>query len=214
MDKKAILFNGPPECGKDTAATFAKFYTEMKNEQGKIIPYRPQILAFADPIKSSIQNLYQLPYSCAYYEKERGHDWKTKPQLELCEKTGREVYIHIGEGQKSLHGSDFFGRIAARRIHNEKRDNLFIFSDLGFREEAIAIIRQVGAANTLIIELERNGCSYNSDSRSYVGDDLNQAYSNSLNIIRLPNHGDKNLLRLLIQGTLSKWLRISDGSSS
>jgi DNA polymerase III delta prime subunit len=213
MDKKAILFNGPPGCGKDTAAAITRNYLDGKHHVRSFQAFKSAHHKFATPLKQAAHTLYGLPFSAEYYEKEFGYDWKNKPQVEFFGKTPREIYISLSEDFAKVHGGQtFFGRIAARAISLDKSANVFVFSDSGFAAEAGPVIEKLGAVNVLIVEIERSGTSFVGDSRGYIGDDIRRSYANSdkLKIIRLPNNQDKMLFRTLLNSTLKDWLEVYD----
>jgi len=61
-------------------------------------------------------------------------------------------------------GKDYFGNIAAEKLCY----GLNVFSDGGFLEEIEPVYKQCDG-QMMIIELHRPDCSYESDSRSYIG---------------------------------------------
>lgn len=211
MDKKAILLNGPPGCGKDTAAAIARNYLDGKHHVRSFQGFKTAHHKFANPLKAAAHTLYGLPFSADYYEKEFGHDWKNKPQVEFFGKTPREIYISLSEDFAKVHGGEqFFGRIAARAIALEKSTNVFVFSDSGFADEAIPVIQRLGVSNVLVVEIERSGTSFAGDSRSYIGHDIKTSFADKVKVIRLPNNQDKMLFRTLINSTLKDWLEVYD----
>jgi hypothetical protein len=211
MQKKVILINGPPGSGKDTATAFAKAAIDGKPSRGKFVGHDVAHLKFADPLKAAAHVLYGIPHSADYYEKEFGYEWKNNPQPEFFGLIPRSVYISLSEEYaKEKGGASFFGKIAARRIRLDKRNDVFIFSDSGFADEAIPVIREVGIDNVLLISLERSGHNFAGDSRGYISGTLCVQYP-KLNHVRLPNNQDKMLLRTLIRGTVQPWLDIEDG---
>ncbi len=207
MDKKAILINGPPHSGKDTAAIMIHNMIAGRHAVGALIPFRPHHLKFADPLKAAAHALYSVPYSCEHFEKEHGNEWKDRPAIEFMGERPRDVYIALSEtfAKQRPAGKAFFGRIAARRIRFEKSDNVFIFSDSGFGDEAKEVIREVGLANTLVVQLSRPGTSFAGDSRGYVGEILTASFP-GLCVADVPNIGDKMLFRTLLQGMIIPWL--------
>lgn len=204
---RAIFLNGPPSSGKDLAAIILR--NMLDNKRPKLpatIPFRVDLMKFADPLKQAVHALYGVPYSCEYYEKEFGNEWKDKPQVEFYGNKPRDEYIALSEEfAKVRHGSSIFGRIAARRCQLSKQQNTFIFSDSGFVEEAIPVISYVGLENALVIELERPGTNFNHDSRGYVGDTLNSHFAGKLNIVRIHNNQDQAWLTLLLKGAMMKY---------
>lgn len=209
LEKTAILFNGPPGSGKDTAAIHAYNRLEKSYSKGALIPWRPKRMSFATPLKSATHALYGVPFSAEYYEKEFGWDWKNKPQPEFFGEIPREVYIALSEefAKKRAGGVEHFGRVAARSIQLERDANIFIFSDSGFSEEAVPVISKLGVDRVFVAEFERSGYSFAGDSRSYIGADLLSRFP-KLTVTRIPNHQGKDLLRTLVHATLEVWLKL------
>jgi hypothetical protein len=165
-------------------------------------------MKFAEPVKQAVHQLYAVPYSCEYYEKEFGNVWKDTPQPEFFGKTPRELYISISEDFAKKHsGNSVFGRILARRIEMDKSHNVFLISDSGFVEEALPLALKFGAENILIVELDRPGCSFEGDSRQYIGELCKRELPmQKIKVQRLPNVGDRMLLRTLLHGVAVKYL--------
>lgn len=206
MSKRVILLNGPPKSGKDLSARILNNMLEGKGDSSSL-PYRPVTMKFADPLKYAAHQLLNIPYSCEHYEKIHGTEWKDQPQIEFFGKTPRSEYIALSETYlKPRHGSDIFGRIAARRIQLHKGIGTFIFSDSGFSEEAVPVISYVGIDQVLLIELSRSGCDFTNDSRGYIGNDLLSRFPGKLRYIRLPNDGDQALLTTMLKGVMGKYM--------
>jgi hypothetical protein len=207
--QKVILFNGPPGSGKDLSAIILRNMITGKKGLLSDPPYRPEILKFAAPIKAAAHALYNIPYSCEYYEKEFGNDWKDKPQGEFYGLTPREVYISLSEEyMKPMQTPNIFGRLAVRAMKNHIDRNVFIFSDSGFIEEALPVITKVGLDNVILIELTRPGCSFKKDSRGYIGDLICEQLPAFKNFIRLNNDQDQAFLTLLLRGVAMKYLSL------
>ena len=96
-----IIFNGPPQCGKDTAK---KFILER-------FPESTRELRFAAPLKRSVHELLCLDE----IEEEAYAHLKDVASVEAFGHTMREVYIHQSEAMlKSMFGKDIFGKLWMR----------------------------------------------------------------------------------------------------
>lgn len=207
--KKVVLFNGPPGVGKDTAVSIAKSFLTGAYGAGQLIGYRPVSMKFADPLKQAAHALLGIPYSCDYYEKEFGNAWKNGPQPEFFGQSPRAVYISLSESfAKETFGIQVFGQVAARRVALEKSANVFLFSDSGFTDEALPIIKLVGVENVYVVELSRPGHDFSGDSRGYIGEKLREQFAGKLSVLRIPNVGDKADFRLFVHGTMSKIFKV------
>ncbi len=104
-----IIFNGPPQCGKDTAKNFIlDRFTETTRE-----------LRFAAPLKRSVHELLCLDD----IEEEA---WAHIKDVESEEAFGyklREVYIAQSEAMlKPLFGKDIFGKLWMRNYHKMMKE--------------------------------------------------------------------------------------------
>jgi len=80
----------------------------------------------------------------------------------------RQALIHVSENVvKPVKGKDWYGRVT---VDNYMKKGFNVVTDSGFREEAEAVVKKVGAENVILVHLEREGCSFNpeKDSRSYI----------------------------------------------
>lgn len=154
---KFVLLNGPPGCGKDTAAS-------------QLIPYLHfQHLKFAAPIKRMVCGLLNI----SMQELEELKDIPY-PMLQLDNGaivaeygTIRQLLISLSEEVlKPAYGNDFFGR-ALWNDAKKSSAKMFLVSDSGFASEAEYVINKAGHANVLVIRIGREGHSFEGDSRSY-----------------------------------------------
>lgn len=164
--KRVVLLNGPPRCGKDTAAMGL-----VRGLQGICVPVHHK---FATPLAAGVQGIFGVSRSRWDYLYATA---KETPTPELLGMSPREAMIWLSEEvMKPKFGKDVFGRIAAEQIAMMK-DAVVVISDCGFAEEIIPVAREVGWENILIVNIYRPGCTYASDSRSYITPDLLYAAS-------------------------------------
>lgn len=193
---RIILFNGPPGCGKDTAAqALAPEYTELK---------------FAWHLKECVHKIFGLDGPpVAEYEK-----YKDDPEFLGGNVTLRQAYIQLSEHFfKPLFGPRYFGEIVARWIEERNLDKVTI-SDSGFAEEAQALVDTFGKENITLVRLHREGCTFEGDSRGYLELDgiatidlTNRAYTAKefKDFIRFHFREKKmKKLRLVIEGEFEK----------
>jgi len=149
--KVAVLFNGPPRSGKDTAADYILQHAPFGHK-----------LKFSDTLKSGTHALYGLDTYVNKYE-----DCKEQPHEDFLGLTPRQAYIDVSEKfMKPQHGKDVFGRILAQRIKRSDA-NLILVPDSGFLDEALPVIDLLGIENVLLLRIKRGGTSFANDSRSY-----------------------------------------------
>lgn len=150
MQKHVIFLNGPPRCGKDTAANC------LAAADNRVRTYK-----FAAPLKSAIASLLGITEE----ELERTKDAPIGATL----RTRRELLIGLSEDVvKPLMGHAWFGVRAGEQIQQE-RPAIAVISDAGFFEEVLACVRMLG--NDYVPHLwriHRPNCTFVGDSRSYV----------------------------------------------
>lgn len=151
-----FLLNGPPSSGKDTLAEFLN-----ANITGG------EVVKFARPIKDAVRALYchndqKLFDTCDAPEN------KNERVPAFHGVSCREAQIALSEQMmKPLHGSQIFGRILAQYIAYADAEYFFV-SDSGFRDEALALIEVFKPENVTLIQIERDGFTFEGDSRSYI----------------------------------------------
>ena len=161
---KIILFNGPPRSGKDTAADIAY---EMTNAD----PFMKSSLKFAKVVKEGAHHTLGLirpngvPYAHGFFESNK--DEKIR---EFRGFSPRETYIWYSEEvMKPRYGPAIFGEILADQIGPGAPDAVIFISDSGFLEEVEVLLDRYGPAALTLVRMHRSGCTFDGDSRSYLG---------------------------------------------
>lgn len=157
MKSKVFLFNGPPRSGKDTACD------ELYLKHSRVVPMK-----FAKPLHDFARSLIN-PGEIEYYTNEGKNE--IIPHLR---KSYRDVCINLSERYaKGEYGFDIFGRAFVERAKWWIEDGFidgvnFVVSDSGFASEIRPLVDFFGKENIILIRIERDGCSYIGDSRSYI----------------------------------------------
>lgn len=147
---KIIFLNGPPHCGKDSAAD------RLFEANRSIIRMK-----FADPLKDSACGMLGIT-------REEFERIKDRPHPALNGETPRKFVIRISEELiKPNYGDQFFGKLAVGRMDKLPPNAEVYFSDSGFASEAIPVVAAFGISNIVKIEIEREGKDFSNDSRSY-----------------------------------------------
>lgn len=169
---KVVFVNGPPRSGKDTVGQLIK--TDRKGRD-----LGPTCLEkFAHAVKRAVHDRLGLkqaehdprpgrPLPADYYEQRK--DEVGIPGFPDG-KSPRDMYIEFSEDiAKPAHGDDVFGQFLLGRLVRKIGDNeMVVITDSGFRPEAECIVEHYGAENCLLIRLERDGSSFEGDSRDYI----------------------------------------------
>jgi hypothetical protein len=158
---QVIIFNGPPGSGKDEACRF------LVSQHGfKHLSFKHQL--FVETIKHyGVDNDW---FMNGYEDRTT----KEQPEELLGGRSRREALIHVSEDVlKPTRGKGIFGEQAAKQINGI--DN-YCFSDGGFTEEIVPIINTIGAENLCVVQLLRDGSSFDNDSRRYINGELHDEY--------------------------------------
>lgn len=149
--RKIVFFNGPPRCGKDTAANLVAGKT-MGAPMSFAVPLKRQTAALLGVDLVTLEIIKDMPHAA------------------LKGGTPRQYMINLSEKMiKPCYGDDFFGHVAVDSIRKQEPSlsPLVLFSDSGFLSEAIPVVNEFGIENCTLIQIARNGCDFSNDSRSY-----------------------------------------------
>lgn len=149
--KRLVLLNGPPRCGKDTAA----------KELSKLLSVN--VIKNTAPMDDALRALFGLTEQEFKFLRERDKD---TPQKVLGGLSMRQVLISFSEDWcKPKFGKGFFGTLGTSKLVS---DRLNVCSDSGFAEEATEYVAALGASNIMLFHIGRKGTNFDGDSRSYI----------------------------------------------
>lgn len=159
---KYTFINGPPGSGKSSLAAL------LCNNDRTV--WRE---SFAQPIRDMMYAVFfpeEGPISFSFDLRDMSAKQALHPYAKDAIHTNRSVMISFSENwMKPAFGNDIFGRLCyARCKEQELFYDRFVIDDSGFAHETEYIISQVGAENCLLIHLNRPGCDFAGDSRSYI----------------------------------------------
>jgi hypothetical protein len=148
---KIILLNGPARSGKDFAA--AHLMDATKDDD-------PVHLKLSTPLKIMAGEI--LAESCEDLE-------KIKDRTLDFGASYRDVQIMLFESIAQTFTRSWLGQAMTRKI--KKLDvNIIVISDVGRDEEIEPLIKAFGAKNILVVQIFRDGCSFDNDIRYYITD--------------------------------------------
>jgi hypothetical protein len=152
---KVLFLNGPRKSGKDTASN------HLKAALPGVVQYK-----MTAPSDLALPAFFGITPERWAYLREEG---KTLPSAELFGFSTVEVLISFWEEWvKPKFGPDIAGFLAAQQLRGVPDDALVVVSDSGFRDEVAALALQAGPANCLLLQISRDGKTFDGDSRSYV----------------------------------------------
>lgn len=148
---RLVLLNGPPRCGKDTAA------------QGLAQFCKIHVVKNTAPMDAAIKAFFGFTDPEWTFAREKGKDI---PMLRLNGLSLRQVLISFSEDwAKPKFGTGIFGTLGVKAL---EPDALNVCSDSGFESEALEYLKALGASNIMLFHIGRKGCSFDGDSRSYI----------------------------------------------
>lgn len=151
QEKRIVLLNGPPRCGKDTLANMLEQRHGFKH------------LKITSKLKEKVHGLYGMP--------DKRHDAfdkdKDKKLPQFLNLTPRQAYIEVwNKYLVPMHGENFLVDDLITDIDNMDHTH-FVISDVGFNRESKAFFNYYHS-QCLLFTMHRPGHSYMNDIRSYV----------------------------------------------
>lgn len=163
--RKIILFNGPPGCGKDTAAEIV-----MKG----ILPYGYSHIPYFDRFSMPIKRAFAA--TVGGYIDSRGtvfryENRKDEPLDLLGGKTYRQWQIAFAEDfMRPKFGQDIFANLFLER-EAARVGFVTVVPDSGFQVEFDRLREAIPNENILLVRIHREGFDFSNDSREYILDD-------------------------------------------
>lgn len=155
-----VVFNGPPQSGKDT---MAELLAAHMDQQGVVTMVVPESLSLP---------LRWIAYAMTGYEGRRvdGPDYEEfkTTHFPAFNATGRQIMIDICERfLKPTYGIEIMANLLRARNENIGPAVLLI-RDGGFQTEIESLVRWVGEDNLYVVNVLRNGTSFENDSREWI----------------------------------------------
>jgi hypothetical protein len=202
--RRIILFNGPPRCGKDTAARFCFLNPQVA----------PSFFTVFDRMSMPIKKAFAAATNLNI-------DWQGN--VEHWEKQKEEIILGFGVSyrqwqidfsekfMKPLYGEDIFGKLFIARQRRQHRDAITLVPDCGFNVEYKTLAAEYGEENILVIKIWRDGTTFAGDSRGYlkVGSIMDWVGLNDIihkNILHLSNNGTREEFELKVLTRVKEWL--------
>lgn len=170
--KKVLLFNGPPESGKDSIVKyFSNAYpAEFIHEK------------FASPMKNALKSFFNLTDE-EFDNFDNNHKVKDHSTPRLLRKSWRLCHINFAENfMKPSFGHEVFGNLMNIRVDQLSNDDnrTLLISDNGFLDEVLPLIESERYDITLV-KIYRPGFDFKNDSRNYI--DLSMYNIPTVNIV-------------------------------
>lgn len=156
-----IGMSGPPRSGKDSVGIALANLLHQKHAVE--VHHR----ALSLPMRKTIYTLLGWEYTLKHYE-----STKDVPLPALGGKSIRQAMIALSEEHvKPTYGQGFWGHAMLNTlpIPTNKCPRIIVVTDMGFDAEVEVFVRMFGADNCVWPQIVRPGCTFEGDSRSYVG---------------------------------------------
>lgn len=146
-----VVLNGPRHSGKDHLASIIRRHFLCRHYK------------FSKVLKESIPHLYGLTCDWTYLEK-----IKLERTELLLGDSFVEAQIRLSERYlKREYGPDVFGRLAVNFMRQPTNTGFTVISDSGFEEELIPLANFTSPQNVHVIQLRRNGTSFERDASTW-----------------------------------------------
>ena len=187
-----ILLNGPPRCGKDTAA---EFITLMVGNS------KVQHIKMSRPMKAALRVIFGFTIT-ETRELEENKDQNNG--LEFADLSYRDMQIKLFEHLKETYGPEVLGRIFIRYNKQTMKQHTVV-SDAGLTVEIEPIIEAYPYKDIGLIQIRRPGCNFDNDIREYIG-----PHRGIGNFEVVENKYDMELFQAQIRRVLVKWELLDD----
>lgn len=204
MTQRIVLFNGPPRCGKDTAAKHL-FLTDKSQKWCFDRMSMPIKRAFSGVVSKNINAFGEVEY----YEANK------EEVMMAFAKSYRQWQIDFSEKfMKPLYGQSIFGKLFIERARRQSRDAVILVPDCGFDIEYATLAKHFGFENVLVVKIYRPGYGFAGDSRTYlaVGSDFYVADENQ-QVSHINNATTVEDFLIKVATVVSVWLRQRETNS-
>lgn len=201
MTQRIILFNGPPRCGKDTAAR-ACFECEDLNGHFRVFD------RMSMPIKRAFASMMGIPID----------KWGNVAHWEYCKEevipvlgvSFRQWQIDFSERfMKPLYGENIFGRLFVGRQLRQYKAGIIFVPDCGFDVEYQTLAHHLDPASVLVVKIYRPNTDFKGDSRTYLKVGSFGDKRDTENVIHVNNAGTEAEFRSKIITRVGRWLDAS-----
>lgn len=158
LSNKIVLLNAPKGAGKDTIGRC------LKNLYGC------ELRAFKTALYECAFPLSKCKTWAEFIHLTNDRDAKDKPHRNFYGRTPRQFLIHVSEDiVKPNFGDKFFGVKSAESISIGDFERGVVFTDSGFVEEVLPLIKEFGGKNIYVVQFTGQGSNnFDGDSRDFI----------------------------------------------
>lgn len=194
-NKTVVVFNAPPNSGKDVSADYLHEYFQSGQRLSfKEALYEDTSDYFGIDVKDLVEyhsdrSLKEIPSEM--FPKFKKHSLKQyffallfvigavfniRYLMSLGYYSSREALIHVSEDiMKPKYGQDYYGRKFLEKVESSPERYSFA-ADGGFADEVLPLLD--AGYQVVVAQLERSGATFEGDSRTLLNEDDFKAYSN------------------------------------
>ena len=212
---KVVVFNGPPRSGK---GIIAKYLTDGINTEDNSIPsfhmeFKDELFKvcanFLGGTVGSFLQYYDLktlevltnPVEGNYPEWFKDFKGTTSQRVVNTNYSKREFLIHVSENViKPSFGNSAFGTAL---VNNLPEEGYVFISDSGFKDELQPVIDRVGEDNVLVVRINREGCTFEGDSRNYLDPEM---FNNKVKFMDVTNNETEEQFLTVTTIKVGGWL--------
>lgn len=152
---RIIFLNGPPRSGKDEGASIiVRNFPARRYKMSR--PLKDGLAAFFGFNHAMMRDIEANKDEEGIVALFNGLSWR-QAQISLSETWAKRVF-----------GDDIFGKLAVMYLREATSTDITVISDSGFLHECLPIVRHFRPSQCLLIQLMRDGCTFEGDSRSYI----------------------------------------------
>lgn len=150
--KIAILLNGPPRAGKDTAV----------EALSQALGSAAEVFKFTRPIKDLAHRNAGIDCAHDAYE-----ELKDTPLPEFGGRTPRQAYIDTSRDLKAKEGEEAVAKLFVQAI-SASEASIILNPDCGDDMEALCVAEAFSQESVLVIRIHREGHDFSNDCRTWV----------------------------------------------
>lgn len=147
---KIMILNGPPRCGKDTAAEAIVSYFGFD-----VCKH----VKFSAPLKDIASSILGYDQRTLEINKDK--------ILQGNDISFRDAQIHTYIQLAQVYGEDWLGKWLVNSLDNYDHE-FFVVSDGGRAADIRSLLRVIAPNDLQIVQIMREGCTFSGDIRSYI----------------------------------------------
>jgi hypothetical protein len=212
---KVVVFNGPPRSGKGVIAKYLTeginteynsipaFHMEFKDELFKVCAnfLGKSVKGFLSKYDERCEDAVNAAPLESLPEWYKDYTGTINQRVVNTQYSKREFLIHVSENViKPSFGNSAFGNAL---VNNLPEEGYVFISDSGFKDELQPVINRVGEDNALVVRINREGCTFEGDSRNYLEPEM---FDNKVKFMDVTNNETEEQFLTMTTLKVGGWL--------